>query len=370
MKIGIDATSLCRRITGIEYYTLNLIKNILEMDKENEYVILFRKEIHPELMKFRGIGKFLICPINNQIFCEQIWLPYISWKEGLDLIHFPAFPPGLFFFKKHIVTIHDATIWKYPHTLSWKGRFYMRPLTILASKRAEMIITPSENSKREIIEYAKVREEKVVNTKEGIDERFMPIKQKDRLEEIRKKYGLPIRFILSVCSLEPRKNLLTLIEAYKILRDKDPNLRLVLVGRKAWGNDAILRRIEELGLKDELFLTGYIPIEDLVYIYNLAELFVYPSIYEGFGLPPLEAMACDCPVITSNTSSLPEVVGDAAILVDPLDVDNLSESIYRVLNDEYLKKAIRCRGIERVKEFSWEKSVRETLRVYKKVSLG
>src|SRR3989338_1573166 len=164
MKIAFDATSLKRKITGIEYYSLNLIKNLLKLDTHNEYVVLFRSQIHPELEEFRSKAKFLVCPSNNQIYCEQVWIPAVLRKANPDLAHFPAFPPGAFVATRHIMTVHDATMWKYPNATSWKNKVYMKPLTELALHRAEKIITVSESSREDISIYTKTSQDRIVNT--------------------------------------------------------------------------------------------------------------------------------------------------------------------------------------------------------------
>jgi len=366
MRVGIDATSLCRKHTGIEYYTLNLLKNILRIDNKTEYIIFFRKDIHPALKQFESKTKFLICSINNQIFCEQIWLPYIIWKEKIDLMHFPAFPPGLLNFKKHIITIHDATIWKYPKTLSWKGKFYMKPLITLATKRALKILTVSNNSKKDIVKYSKLLPDKVENTGEAIMEIFEPITNKIKLEEIKKKYSLNSKFILSVCSLEPRKNLVNLLMAYRSLKKINPKIqhKLVLVGRKAWGKNLISNKIKELKLENDIIMTGYVSEEDLVCLYNLATIFVFPSIYEGFGLPPLEAMACGTPVVSSSTSSLPEILGNAALMINPYDDKEIANGINILIHNIKLRKKLSGLGRKRVKKFSWENVAKKIINIY------
>jgi len=371
MRVGIDATSLCRKHTGIEYYTLNLLKNILRIDNKTKYIIFFRKDIHPDLKKFEGKAKFLICPINNQIFCEQIWLPYIIWKEKTNLLHFPAFPPGLLIFKKHIITIHDATIWKYPETLSWKGKFYMKPLITLATKRTLKILTISENSKKDIIKFSRLLLNKVENTGIAISEIFKPITNKIKLEEIKKKYNLNSKFILSVCSLEPRKNLVNLLMAYRSLKKINPKIqhKLVLVGRKAWGKNLISNKIKKLKLENDVIMTEYVPKEDLVCLYNLATMFVFPSIYEGFGLPPLEAMACGTPVVSSNASSLPEVVGNATLMINPYDIKEIVNAINTLICNPELRNKLIEKGKMRVKIFSWENVARKIINIYQSLML-
>lgn len=370
MKIGFDATSLCRKKTGIEYYTLNLIKSLLRFDRANLYVIFFRKEIPSELEEFRGTAKFIVSPFDNQIFCEQVWLPYIALKEKADLVHFPAFPPALLTSKKYILTIHDATIWKFPDTLSWKGRYYLKPLTAMAALRAARIVTVSESSKRDIAQCARIPADKIVNAGEAIGEGFEVIEDKGFLESIRTRYTLPKKYILSVGSIEPRKNLSLLLDAYKQLRS-DPafaDCGLVLTGRKAWGNDLLLNKIRELKLEKNVHVTGYVPEKDLDAIYNMAEIFVFPSYYEGFGLPPLEAMACGAPVIASNASSLPEVLGDAAIFIDPHNAGDLAERIKRIMQDEGLRKELRTKGFARSKIFYWEDTAKKIMDIYRSLS--
>lgn len=369
MKIGIDATSLCRKITGIEVYALDLVKNILKIDKRNNYIIFFRQEVHPELVEFKDKVKFLICPINNQIFCEQIWLPYIAIKEKVDLIHFPAFPPGLFTFKKHIVTIHDASIWEHWRWLSWKGKIYMTPLIKLSSKRALHILTVSEYAKKELMEVAKIKRGRITNTGNSIHERFKMIEDKAILKKVKQKFNLPEKFILSVSLLAPSKNFERLLEAYILFKQNQTNspYKLVITGRKAWGASQIENKIHNLGLKEEIILTGYVSIDELVALYNLANVFVHLSLYEGFGRPPLEAMACGTPVITSNATSLPEVVGEAAILVNPYNVKEIAKAIMEVVSNLQLREELRKKGLRQVKKFDWEKIARKTIKVYNSV---
>lgn len=366
MRIGIDVTSLCRQITGIEYYALNLTKNILKRDSENDYVLFFRKNIHPELEQFKPRAKFLMSH-GNQIFCEQFWLPYMAQKDKVDVMHFPAFPPGVFTKRNFIFTIHDATVWKYKDTLSWKGKYYMRPLTHLGARRAKKILTVSENSKKDISEYAKIPLTKIVNTYESINERFRGKTDVTFLQNIKKKHNLPEKYILSVCSIEPRKNLSRLLEAYVLLRKnmKDMTHKLVLVGRKAWGNASFYTLINKLNLKNDIIVTDYLSDEELLAFYHLADIFVFPSIYEGFGLPVLEAMACNTAVITANTSSLPEVVGDAGLMVNPFDVNEIYAAMRLLLQDQKLKKRLEKLGIDRINIFSWEGVVEKVLKAYR-----
>jgi len=368
MKIGIDATSLSRKITGIENYTFNLCKTLLSFDKVNSYVIFFRKQIHHDLLSFQKTNKFLLSPYDNQIFCEQFWLPYIILKEKLDVVHFPAFPPGLFVYEKCIITLHDATMWKHPCTLSWKNKIYMKPLTILALKKSEKIITVSESSKKDIITYCNVGNNKIINTGESISEKFMIIEDKNKLNKVRLRYNLPDKYILAVSSIEPRKNIESILQAYSILKSKNTiDYKLVLVGRKAWGSKNVQERVNDLKINDDVVFTDYIGGEDLICVYNMASLFVYPSFYEGFGLPPLEAMACGAPVLASDIEVFKEVLGDAAILVSPTDVKAIANNIYIIMNNHILRNELKEKGLERVKSLSWEDVAKKTIGIYESI---
>ena len=197
----------------------------------------------------------------------------------------------------------------------------------------------------------------------GKNERFKPLNQKE-VAEVKQKYNLDFPFILFVGVLQPRKNIPTLIKAYYKLKKEGIKDKLVITGGKGWQYKEIFETVERLNLQKEVIFTGHIPDDDLPKLYNAADLFAFPSLYEGFGIPPLEAMACGIPVITSNTGSLPEVVGDAGIMVDPYDIDGLAKAMYEVLNNEGLKEEMVKKGLERAKMFSWKKCAKEVLDVY------
>lgn len=367
MEICIDATSLSRKITGIESYALNLIDALLRYDRRNRYVLLFRGKIHRGIIRQNTNIRIEICSFRSQIICEQIWLPSFINKLKVDLVHFPAFPPGFLFAGKSVVTIHDATLWKYPETLSWKGKLYFRPLTIRGIQKAAKVLTVSEFSRKEITSCAAIDESKVVNTGEAIAGDFKKISQLDKLKGAKQRLSLPDQFLLSVCSIEPRKNIGALLEAFNLLLSKKripKEFKLVLVGRKAWGSSLVEKKIHKLELENNILLLGHVSTEDLVLIYNLAQVFVYPSLYEGFGLPPLEAMACCTPVVASNVASLPEVLGDAAILVDPKNVEEIAGNIESLICDKELRESLVKKGLNRVKQFSWEQVAKKTVAVY------
>jgi glycosyltransferase involved in cell wall biosynthesis len=197
----------------------------------------------------------------------------------------------------------------------------------------------------------------------GVDKAFRPFPER-KVASFRQQRGLPEKIILFVGTIEPRKNLARLVEAYSHLRDR--SVKLVIGGARGWLYEEVFARVEELELTGDVLFPGYIPPDELPLWYNVAELFVYPSLYEGFGLPPLEAMACGTPVITSNVSSLPEVVGEAGLTVDPMDSEGLAETINQMLDDGALRQSMRERGLARASRFSWTKAARETVRVYRR----
>lgn len=245
----------------------------------------------------------------------------------------------------------------------------MRLLTKLikiAIYRARLILTISENSKNDLISYFNLPDHLVRVTHLSVAKNFRVIDNTAHLNDFKVRHSLPDNYILFVGSIEPRKNLIGLINAFDKIKTKIKH-KLVIVGGKGWLNSEIYAAIQEKKLESKVIFTGYVSDEELVAIYNLADVFVYPSFYEGFGIPPLEAMACGTPVITSNTSSLPEVVGEGGIMLDPSDTRAWASSICRVLRDESLRSKMVLNGLLQAKKFSWERTARETLKVFEEV---
>jgi glycosyltransferase involved in cell wall biosynthesis len=286
-------------------------------------------------------------------------------KERVDLLHALAFVTPLLSRCPSVVTIYDLSFLLYPESFRRAKRSYLGLFTRLSARRARRIIAISESTKRDVVRLLGVPPEKVEVVYCGIDEAFRPLAE-DQVAAFRSQHGLPERFILFVGTIEPRKNVTRLIEAFADLRFAICDLRLVIGGAKGWFYQDVFARVEELGLQGEVMFPGYIPVSELPLWYNAAELFVYPSLHEGFGLPPLEAMACGTPVVAANTSSLPEVVGEAGLTVDPLDVEGLAEAMRRVLGDDALQQEMRKRGLQRARGFSWTKTAQETVQVYRR----
>jgi glycosyltransferase involved in cell wall biosynthesis len=271
---------------------------------------------------------------------------------------------------RYLVTIHDLAPFLLPQSLPLIRRFYYKRAFVNSIRLADQIIVVSGSLKTDLIKTLAVPEEKIKVIYNGIDESFRPVTDSAILSGIRKKYYLLSSFILTLGVLEPKKNIERLLLAYADLKKSLPNLpKLVIGGSKkyGWMNSRVFQLVKSLALDDDVIFTDTIVHEDLPAVYNLATLFVLPSLYEGFGLPVIEAMACGTPVITSNTSSLPEVAGNAAILVDPYDVKKISQAIGQVLSNEQLQKEMREKGIENTKRFSWEKAASALLEVFEDI---
>lgn len=365
MKIGIISDVLNEPFAGIGSYTYNLIKELNKLDTDEDILFLINYQNNTFFINDKII-------INNPfpVLKTYAWYPYLVRKlrsYKLDAIHNPTQIPTFFKVKqKYILTLHDIT----PFIFSEEHRFG-RPLIYKiffprTLKTADKIIADSNSTKKDLINYFNVPEEKIRVILLAADEKFKPL-NKEEINEVKQKYYLNFPFILYVGTLEPRKNTPSLIRAFYKIKKKNPQHKLVITGKKGWKYKEIFETIDKLNLQKDVVFTGYVSDEDLPALYNAADLFVYPSLYEGFGLPPLEAMACGCPVITSNTSSLPEVVGDAGIMINPHDVNGLAKAMYEVLTNESLGEDKIKKGLERAKMFSWEKCARETLKVYEEV---
>jgi len=360
MRIGIEANAYYKNLVGSGVYARNII-NIWRKEKTNKEIVLFanKRRSEMDLVKKKNILARLLNGIRD-ILWIQIVLPTMLKKNKIDILFCPAFVSPIFSTCPTIVTIHDMGLLRYPETCDKLSRFYFRTLLFLTKKRINMILTDSDFSKNEISRLLKVPLQKIEVIYAGCDKKFKIIDDLERIKKVKNKYDIHQRFILNVGTLEPRKNIVTLILAFNILKKKELiEHKLVLCGGKGWYYDDIFRKVKKLKLEKEILFTGYVPEDDLPFLYNGAEVFVYPSLYEGFGLPPLEAMSCGCPVVTSNVSALPEIIGDGGILVNPLNTEELAQAILKVIKDRDLRRGLVKRGLERVKMYSWEKTAKE-----------
>jgi glycosyltransferase involved in cell wall biosynthesis len=365
MKIGIIANSLNPPRTGVGNYLYNILKNAPNEKCKNFYLINYEKN-----NLFLELNKIIIKNPFEKITKNFLWcqtLPMKNELNELDIIHNPYQLPTVFNFKqKYIISVLDLIQILFPKEI--KKSVYVSQKIMLSKsiKSADKIISISHHTKQDIIKHFKIPEDKIKVIHLAANENYELLKE-DEINTIKQRYNLNYPFILYVGTLEPRKNIPTLLKALYKLKKQGINHKLVITGKKGWKYKNIFETIEKLNLQKDVIFTGYVPDEDLPALYNAADLFVYPSIYEGFGLPPLEAMQCGTPVITSNTSSLPEVVGDAGIMVNPYDVDELANKMYEVLTNDGLREELSKKGLERAKLFSWKKCAEEHLKVYEEV---
>jgi glycosyltransferase involved in cell wall biosynthesis len=375
MKIGIDVSSLLKDRSGIGTYSYNLIKNIFKIDTENEYRLLSYslKESLKECPSFDNPNvKSYHYRIPGKLLLKAWqWFdfpPVDAFLGKIDIFHSTNFLVIPQYKGKKIVTFHDMYFLIEPrHTERFGGKYFLKTLPEKV-KGVDRVIAVSENTKQDAMRFLGVTEERIRVIYEAVDESFRVIEDKDAVSRIKAKYKIEGDYLLFVGTLEPRKNLIRLVEAFTMLkREGRFPFKLVLAGKKGWAIDNLFRKVEDLGIKEEIIFLGYVVPEDLPYLYNGAEVFVFPSLYEGFGLPALEAMGCGIPVLTSKRSALPEITGGAAILVDPMNVEEIAKGIRMLIENVSLRNEMVVKGLQRVKDFSWRRTAEETLRLYRKV---
>ena len=371
MRIGIDATALPPQPVGAGNYIIQLIRALANLKINDEFVIFAQQRGHdlislPENDSFAWIILEDRNP-GSRLIWEQTLFPRLIRKSGVDLLHSLHYTRPVRLPCASVVTFHDMTFFLYPQLHTRAKRLFF-PLAIRASAhQADALTATSESTRQDAIRVLGISPEKITTTQLGVDPAFRPINDAATKRKIAEKFDLPERFILYVGLIEPRKNLPMLINAYKGLIDGGENYKLVLVGRYGWMYEELLRQINNLDLGGMVHFTGYVSQEDLPLVYNLSSLFVYPTIYEGFGLPALEAMACGVPVITTDVSSLPEIVGEAGMLVPVNNVEALHGAMIEVLGDEDLRREMINKGIQRAAKFSWEQTAKLTFQVYQQM---
>ena len=375
MRIAIDLTSLPTQLVGVGTYAKSLITSLAQYDTNNQYFIFIKRE-HSNVFAINQNNINVIYQKNIlrnkilRVLWEQFILPIYIKRLKIDLLHSIHYTIPLFAGCKVVVTFHDMTFFLFPKKHIFIKRIFFKLFIYISSWRANRLIAVSNNTKKDIIKFMHINNDKIDVVYEIIDSRYHPIKNESAILKVKDKYKILNKFILYVGTLEPRKNIICLIQAYhNLLTKKLINHQLVIVGKKGWYYQEIFNMVNKLGLNEgrqKIIFTGYVPEEELPFLYNAADVFVYPSLYEGFGIPPLEAMACGVPVISSDLSSLPEVIGEAGILINPYNIQDIYQALYKLLNDDKLKKELKYKGLKRAQEFSSEKLANETIKVYKK----
>lgn len=383
MKICIDVRCLTEgRRTGVEEYTLNLLSNLFEIDKDNEYVLFLNSWRHSKA-DFSWIKKYPNVKLKtfsypNKVLNFLFW--YFNWPKidrmigGTDVV----FMPNIIFGSvgksaKLIITIHDLSFERYPEHFSFKRKLwhiFINPKKIC--QKAGKIIAVSHSTKRDLINLYKISADKIAVIPSACSDKFRIISRNDpKLILCKEKYSIPYKSIMYLGTIEPRKNIIGLIKAYEQLqfwaekKNKTEVLKykLVIAGAKGWLNKKIFDQISSSDFKNKIKLVDFVEDEDKEYVYNLASLFVYPSFFEGFGFPPLEAMKCGLPVIASNNSSLPEIVGKAGILIDPDKPDEIFRAMKEIISNQELKEKLKNLRLDKAKEFNWRKTARKTLEI-------
>lgn len=368
MKIAIDARGAnWYSGTGIGTYTKQILKYMLENDADNSYLLYWYG------MDYRDIYKdnvsISIASKKHHHFFEDDYIPANLKNMNADIYHVPQNGIGMSSKKSciYISTIHDLIPYVMPETV---GKGYLKkfisqmPQIIQAS---DMIITVSDFSKKDIMRIFDVDKDRICVTPLAADSSFVPIEKNTARSFIAEKYKIDGDFLLYLGGFSPRKNVKSILVAFsRAYKNLSKNYSVVIIGASKDEHSYLTSFCETLNIKDHVCFTGFVPYEDLPYFYNACSLFVYPSLYEGFGLPPLEAMSCMTPVITSNVSSLPEVTGDGAVLINPFDTEELKTAIENVLEDDNLRSSLALKGFERARGFSWLRTAQNTLDVYKK----
>lgn len=369
MKIGLDLRFWRAGTGGIGRYSRNLLGELLKLDTKNQYTAIITPADEAEFDLTAPNLKKLVVDIPHFSFAEQLKLPGVLKAQNFDLVHFANFNHPILYRRPFVVTVHDIIMHLYPGSFQ-RGSFlhrqgYLR--TFNDCQRAQAVIVPSTSTKNDLVEKLRFPAEKVVVTPEGGEAKFAP-QSAVKITELKTRLGLPDRYLLFVSRWERYKGLPVLLETYEQLAANYPDLGLVICGKPDAQNPDVTKLVEAAKQKNSKVITpGFVTDVDLVTLYSGAAVYVHPSWYEGFGIMILEAMAAGAPVVTSNVSSLPEVVGDAGLLVDPHSAFDLTAAITKILTDPKLAERLRANGYERVKNYSWAKMAEQTLEIYNDV---
>lgn len=366
MLIGIDASRAAYpQRTGTENYSFHLIRHLLAIGHNHSFRLYFSIEPPADLLP-RGDNWE-----NRVIPFPRLWTHLrLSWemiRHPPSFLFVPAHILPLLHPPRSVVAIHDIGYLYYPRAHRPLDRLYLDLSTRFNAQAASHILVLSSSTKKDLVVHYRIDPTKITVTYPGVDDTIRTLTDGRTLHRVREKYRLPDGYILYLGTIQPRKNLVLLLDAYRKLLVRGKTIPLVLAGKRGWLADGTLQKIEEWGLTDKVILPGYIAPEDLGAVLKGARVFVFPSLYEGFGFPVLEAMAVGVPVVAANASSLPEVAGDAALLVDPHDAEAWAEAMAHVLHDEDLREELVAKGRARAAAFSWEKCSRETLAILEKV---
>jgi glycosyltransferase involved in cell wall biosynthesis len=371
MRIAVNGMLLGELRSGVEISILGLARALAQFGREDYVFYVPRNAPGPDLAGPRFRTLRIGIPTRSRplrIAWEQAALPRRLIRDGVAVLHAPGYVAPAAARVPVVATVYDAIALTHPEWCTALNRLHYRLLVPLTVRRARFVAVPSEATRAALVDRLGIGPAKIRIVPLGVDERFAPIHDAARLAQVRQKYALPPRFILFAGRQDPRKNLERLIESFAALKAAGLPHDLVLAGRDGRGTAAVRAAVRRLGLAGSVRFPGFVPTEDLAGLYNTAELFVFPSLYEGFGLPPIESMACGVPVVTSRGGAIPEVVGDAAQLVDPTDGAALARAVLEALNNGDLRRRLAAAGLERAARFTWRRAAEAMDRCYREAA--
>jgi glycosyltransferase involved in cell wall biosynthesis len=368
VRVAIDARKL--HDFGIGTYIRNILRQLARLDRQTEYILICGGRDRELGLSLGDNFRVEVDSSKPYSVREQLSVPWTLVRTRAGIFHEPHYVLPPLTRCRSVVTIHDCIHLRFPQYLAKRGALaYARAQMGAAARRSNRILTVSEASKRDILEFFDVAPDKVTVIYNGIDEGFSTPPPEDKIRAVEERYQLQGEFALYVGNVKPHKNVERLLDAFHLVRRSGlDHLKLVVIGDEISKYAALRRAVHRYNLHKYVRFLGFLPDETLAVVYRLASVFVFPSLYEGFGLPPLEAMACGTPVVTSNVSSLPEVTGDAALLVDPYSAEAIAEAMRRVLTDDALRSDLSARGLARAREFSWERSAQRVRQIYGEVA--
>jgi len=368
LRIGINALYLLPgKVGGSETYIRNLVKWLPLAEGRNSYAVFINNE-SSGVFKESSRVEVVDCGINagnrpKRILWEQTRLPIEAKRRKLDVLLSAGMTAPFVSSVPSFVVIYDLQHVNQPENFGKIYLFFLKAIIYMSARRSKGVITLSEKSKRDIVSVYGIRAEDVGVARLACDTDSFRKHTKAEIASVRAKYRLPERYILYSASSLPHKNYQRLLEAFKIVKGRDAGIKLVLTGARDYGQEAVINRIDALGLKDDVVFLGWLPFEDMPMIYSAAELYVFPSLHEGFGIPVLEAFASGVPVVCSRIEPVTEVAGDAAFYIDPLSVEDIAGGMLTVLNDKALRERLTSKGLTRAREFSWKKTALDTLAI-------
>jgi glycosyltransferase involved in cell wall biosynthesis len=375
LRIGIDGRGIYKVIDGIGRYSINLIRSLASIDSANEYFIFKNNELEQEIVDAPNFHEVSV-NFRHLSLRTPFYLPFLTKKYRLDIFHAPFFIGSLWGIKNLILTVHDLMALTFPGFFGGRGYlkekgayWYHRVFVPLSIRKAKKIIAVSQSTKMDLMKILHIEPEKISVIHEAVDDSLKKNFTTAEIDRFKKDKRLPDRYVLYTGNMKPYKNIPLILSALEILKKKNMlKHKVVIAGRKDRFFPSLYEEVKDKHLLDDVIFMNYVKNDELPMLFKGADAFVFPSLSEGFGLPPLEAMSLGVPTIVSNISSLPEIAGNGAITIDPRNAENLAEAILRLMNDENFRRDVSRKGIERSQAFSWKKTAEETIDVYKSVS--